>query len=300
MMTSADSTAPDSGRSESWHLVYAAGQLIRLPQVMVVLFATWIGAAMAEVEGPRIIQLMMCSMAALFAGSVAINDFRDIAEDRLNAPHRPLVRNSFPRSAALAASVLLFLIGVVTASAVSVPMGLLAVSMTVLSLAYTFSLKDVPLVGNFVVAMVSTGALACWAAHVDVGPLFWTLAAALLFIRLGGELLKTAQDAVGDAQASRRTLATVWNVRAVQIVGLTILSIGLLVAILPAVYGKTNTIYIVSLGLCVALTMYAFLSVRYMGAGSLNHVVAIERGVMILLIVAAGIGLPEHQLPALL
>ena len=143
---------------------------------------------------------MSLSLVALFSGSVAINDYRDVTEDAINAPDRPLVKRSLPHEAGLFVGLGLLLIGAIVAWQLGLTMLVFASTVAALSLAYTYALKDIPVLGNAIVALVSCGAFACWGVYKAVDVVFWQVAVALFWIRLGGELIKTAHDEPGDTQ----------------------------------------------------------------------------------------------------
>lgn len=274
--------------------------LLRVPHALVVLFATWIGAALAGVQEPATILGMVLSMVALFTGSVALNDCRDLREDTVNAPFRPLVQGIISRRTAWLLGVALMLSGILFASVADPVLGALVGVMSFFSVAYSYVLKDVPLLGNFVVSLVSTSALACWAVVIQVGTLFWLLSAALFCIRFGGELLKTAQDLIGDQQAQRRTVATLWGSRPTQLFGLMALSAGVLLACVPIKFDADGLVYASSLALAAILVVTGFVWFVTSKPGYSDKLVRIEQLIMVMLVIAGGAGFPDHPLPSLL
>ncbi len=290
-------------RPGAWHplrLARAYWTLLRLPHALVVLFATWIGAALAGVQDPTTIRWMILSMVGLFTGSVALNDCLDVREDQVNAPHRPLVQGIVSHRVAWSLGVALMLSGILFAWFADPVLGGLVVVLSFFSAAYSYVLKDVPLVGNFVVSLVSTSALACWAAYIEVGTLFWLLSAALLCIRFGGELLKTAQDCKGDQLARRRTLATVCGSRPAQLAGLMALLAGLLLAGVPIRLEPDGYLYAIILAMAGILVVTGFMWFVTSKPGYPDKLVRIEQLVMVMLVIGGVAGFPDHPLTSLL
>lgn len=152
----------------------------------------------------------LCVAAAAFNYASNIwNDLCDVAADRVNKPDRPLVTGVVDARAALALSVALFAAWVLlhlfaASSALPIVAGLSA-----LSIAYSAWLKRTVLAGNLAIAAVSSLSI-LWVPLIARGALRPVLLPAIdvfLFV-LAQEILKTAEDAAGDARAGMRTLAT--------------------------------------------------------------------------------------------
>jgi 4-hydroxybenzoate polyprenyltransferase len=71
------------------------------------------------------------------------------------------------------------------------------------------------------------------------------------------EVLKTAEDAVGDAAQNIRTVATTMGVLFANRMGVFLLGVGLTGAWLPVIRGAANPVYLTMLGASCALTLWA-------------------------------------------
>ncbi len=154
------------------------------------------------------------SLWAITAFGYTVNDLLDLPVDRLNKPHRPLVQGLIsPRAARWAAGGFAFL--ALAAAVPVVPWGPLAAGSALLALwAYSRRTKRHPLVGNVQIGLMAAAALVAgawlrgtWAAML--GP-----AGVVAAFITGREILKTAEDVIGDRAFGVRTVAVAWGVRA--------------------------------------------------------------------------------------
>lgn len=276
--------------------VQAFSRLTRSSDAVSVLFATAIGGVLAGVDDLSLMATMCASLVALFSGSVAINDYFDIAEDRINAPDRPLVTEILPLRLGLSIGLILLAIGISAAALLSVNLALMALLVCLLSLAYSYRLKDVPFLGNLVVALVSAYSFACWAFYLPVPEVFWWVAIALTLVRLGGELLKTAHDEPGDAAVGRTTLATALSSQSTARLGLVALIAGLAVVLAVAAVTPTTPLYLAVQCFCLALVGWAFVLLRQQNRHALKRLITIERTITATFMLAVLFGLPDHSL----
>jgi 4-hydroxybenzoate polyprenyltransferase len=122
------------------------------------------------------------------------------------------------------------------------------------------------------------------------------VALSLFLVRLGGELIKTARDVVGDSAAQRYTLATVWNSQNTLLLGLASMLVGLLVVMSPAVFSLDNLAYLSIQTLCLCLLGFGFWISRSANQKSLQQLLIIERYVTAIFMLAVMVGLPHHSL----
>ncbi|MGD8417604.1 MAG: UbiA family prenyltransferase [Pseudomonadales bacterium] len=216
----------------------ATGQLalIRPFQTVVVAVGTLIGSRLAEVRDPDVTLLMTLSTACLFAASVTYNDLHNMVEDARNRPHRPLIAGTARPALTGMQAWLLFALGIGAALLVGPSLGAAATVVAILSIGYSRRLKNTQGIGNVVVALVSSYTIACWMLVASPTAELITACAILWLIRMGGELIKTAEDAHGDAGAGLVTLATIRGARYTHLLGLSFLSAAVLgiVMLVPA------------------------------------------------------------------
>ncbi len=265
-------------------------ELARLPETAVVVAGTVIGWFLAPrtAFGASDVVAMATSNGLLFAASLAVNDWHDAPEDRINKPRRPIPAGRIERREALAAAAVLFLAAAIVAGWVDRVFGLGALAVTGLSVSYSLRLKAVPLSGNALVALLSTYPLWCWMLVADgMPPAFPALVLCCFLFRLGAEILKTAEDFPGDGACGIRTVATLLGVAAANRIGSTLLCTALLVAWVPVATGAANGVYTAGLLLSTALAGYGWTRAFFFATPEPGRsFVLLERSIMVLMSIA--------------
>jgi geranylgeranylglycerol-phosphate geranylgeranyltransferase len=262
-------------------------QLVRLPQSLIVMGGSLIGA---ELAGPAsmsctIIALVIASNTLLFSGSIAFNDWHDILEDGVNRPTRPIPSGRIARSHALGFAVALFVGATLLALGVGWQMGAFAAAVSVSSIGYSLRWKRVPLLGNVIVAALSAYPLWCWLA-LDSAP-GWELTVlipACIVFRVGAELVKTAEDYEGDRRAAIATVATCKGAAYANRLGLGLMCAALLVVLL---FPQPSAVLSVALAGSLLLAMAAVVRVVKGDTGrhdESRRLVAVGRTIMILMV----------------
>jgi geranylgeranylglycerol-phosphate geranylgeranyltransferase len=269
---------------------YAA--LVRPFQAVLVAVGTILGWRLARAETSATgVGWVMLSNTLLFAGSMAINDWHDLAADRLNKPRRPLPSGKLSRSSALAFAVVALALAIPLGWGVDARLGLGAALVAATSVAYSLWLKRAPVLGNLIVAAVSAYPLWCWLAITAMrARALLVLVAACIVFRLGAEIAKTAEDVAGDRSMGIATLATLRGPRCANRVGTTLMLLGLLVC-WPAARDATTAytgILLLSTLLSGGSCALAFLT-SLGGRGALF--VTVGRAIMTLMIAAVSLGI---------
>lgn len=147
------------------------------------------------------------------AGGYVINDWADLAIDRINNPLRPLPAEKIRPKQAKIFAVALFLGGLACALA-NWKLFILTSFATAVLVAYALRLKCTPLLGNLTVAALSAASFASlWLIGNEVNSALCELvlfAALTHFLR---EQVKCLEDTAGDRAAGCRTLPVVTGVR---------------------------------------------------------------------------------------
>ena len=104
---------------------------------------------------PQLNVFVLSLIAPIFisAGAFAINDYFDVEVDRANRKNRPLVTGNMSLSGALAITALCMVIGVGASAFLGWYEFAIALAFAILSLLYSYRLKDVLLVGNMYIAL---------------------------------------------------------------------------------------------------------------------------------------------------
>ena len=167
----------------------------------------------------------------ILAGGNVVNDLFDVETDRINQPTRPLVTGSVSSRTAWAAAVLLFGIGIASACRLGPAMFAVASLAAGLLVLYSAKLKRTLLWGNLTVSFL--GGLAFLYGGMAVGKMRGAAIPAILafLFHLGREILKDAQDRIGDGATRANTLAVRFGTR--RAFGLTTAVFGILILFTP-------------------------------------------------------------------
>ena len=152
--------------------------------------------------------VLFCVVFLVTAAGNTINDYFDAEIDAINRPDRPIPSGSVSRNGAWQFAALLFCAGIIVSFFLNTLCWTIAVFNALLLIAYAARLKSTPFVGNAAVSYLSAsiflfgGALAGWNGFVHMLP----IAAITFLAMLARELLKDAEDVVGDKSGGAVTL----------------------------------------------------------------------------------------------
>ena len=144
----------------------------------------------------------------LSMSAFAINDYFDVNVDRANKKRRPLVTGELKPSEALVVAAVSMAIGIVGGLLLNEYCFIIAVIFGVLSILYSYRLKDIPLVGNSYVAF-SMAIPFVFGNYVMTYKLFDSVVLIffLIFISgLGREIYGTIRDFEGDRKRRALTI----------------------------------------------------------------------------------------------
>lgn len=194
---------------------------------------------------------------AATAGGNAVNDVFDLEIDRINDPHRPLPRGAVsPRGATVFAAVLF---AVAVGLALTLPVLAIAIAAVnlVALVAYTRAFKGRPGLGNAVVAYLGGSTFLFGGAAVgDVSGVIvlFLLAALSTFAR---EVVKDAEDVVGDEAEGLSTLPIRYGRRPALAVGAGALVLAIAASPLPYLDGTFGPAYLAIVVPADAVMLYA-------------------------------------------
>lgn len=131
----------------------------------------------------------------------AINDYVDVEADKVNRPSRPIPSGKVGKRAALAFSILLFLVGIALSLFINIYALIIAAVNSLLLVAYSTKIKERMLLGNASISyLVGSGFLFGGAAMGDLMlPFIMFLLAA--FANMAREVAKDLEDIKGDRLA---------------------------------------------------------------------------------------------------
>ena len=243
-------------------------RLIRWVNCLLASVGVAIGAYLAWLT-PAYYGPAVAAVAAFFvcaAGNI-LNDIVDIEIDRVNRPHRVLVRQAISVRAALRLAIAFNVLALALAAMVNWQVVAVASATIGLLVAYNLYLKKIPLVGNVAVALLAgmtfiTGGLAYDPVHdlpPSPGPLI--PAAFAFFFHLVREIVKDVQDIEGDSRSGVTSLPQVVGVSRSLLLALILFLMLTILTYIPILARwfdqpyETITVYIVDLPLLVLLIL---------------------------------------------
>jgi geranylgeranylglycerol-phosphate geranylgeranyltransferase len=180
------------------------------------------------------IMLACLSGGFIMAGANTINDVLDIEIDRINQPQRPLVIGKLSPAQARNIAWWEFGIGVLLSIFINWQAIVIAVVFSALLILYSYKLKRLPLVGNFMVSLAT--AMTFIYGGIAVNRIQRTLIPTVLafLYHFGREIIKDIQDMKGDGYENAKTFPLVYGENAALIIA-TIIFFSLL-GLLPLPY----------------------------------------------------------------
>jgi 4-hydroxybenzoate polyprenyltransferase len=197
-------------------------KLVRLPNLLIIILTQYITRIF--LIGPKEnwwqhitdIKFMLLSLSTVLiaAAGYIINDYYDIKIDTINKPKRVVVGRLLRRRKALAAHIILNIIGILIAFGISLKIGAITFVSGFLLWLYSNQLKRLPFTGNFVIASltaVSVMVVFVYAPRNEF--MVYIFAFFAFFISLIREIIKDMEDMKGDATFGCQTLPIIWGIR---------------------------------------------------------------------------------------
>ncbi len=220
------------------HALSHLSGLIRLARPLNGLIASIsvvLGAYLAAGSISPIVNVIVIAAAAyiLLSAGNAFNDYRDIETDRINKPSRPIPSGQVSRRTALVFAIVLFVTGTGLGLAVNWVAFSVACIVSVLLVLYTVKLRQLLLVGNIVIGLLTgltfvSGGIAVGAIGGSIIPAVF----AFLFTA-AREIVKDIQDVKGDDMSGLSSLPIRWGKRRAMYVSLVFLALVILVSPWP-------------------------------------------------------------------
>jgi geranylgeranylglycerol-phosphate geranylgeranyltransferase len=187
-------------------------QISRPVNVVIAMLSILVGAIITGTVQPLVSIILACiSGGLIMAGSNTLNDLFDIEIDRINQPHRPLVIGKLTPVQARNIARLEFGSGIALSIFISLQALVVAVTVSLLIIMYSYKMKRLPLIGNFAVSLAT--AMAFIYGGIAVNRIQRTLIPAILafLYHFGREIIKDIQDMKGDRHGNAKTLPLVYG-----------------------------------------------------------------------------------------
>jgi len=208
-----------------------------------------ISSVISKYNGPiNVITLSALVVVFYTMGANILNDYFDYKIDKINRPNRAISSGLITRNHALALSIISFIIGTIIAMQLNKNSQLVSIGISLpLIIGYNAKLKNYPLIGNIVVALIlSLSFIYAGFIFDNTKPLI--IPSLLCFgLSLIREIVKDMADYVGDNAVGAKTFPIVFGKKktVVLLIGLSILlGIG---SFIPFLTGYYNIFYGVSL-----------------------------------------------------
>ncbi|MBN1503804.1 MAG: geranylgeranylglycerol-phosphate geranylgeranyltransferase [Candidatus Eisenbacteria bacterium] len=234
-------------------------RVLRLSNSFAALAATMIGGFICDFTRLSAFTLGGVSVFFTAAFGYAINDYYDVAADRVTKPSRPIPSGALSRRTVLAIALLCAALALVTAVFLPLLPSLLVMVAVLLVWFYSLRVKRTGVAGNVLVAFLSAstllfGGLCAGDARKAVFP---TLLAFLA--NLPREILKDVQDLEGDVMMGGQTLARLSGRRAAVRVASVFMLVLVAASIAPYALREYNRAYlIIVLLIDVVVALMAF------------------------------------------
>ena len=214
-------------------------------------------SAISKYNGPINVIIFSVLVVVFYTmGANILNDYFDYKIDKINRPDRPISSGLIVRNHALIFSIIVFIIGTLIAMQLNKNSQLVSIGISLpLIIGYNAKLKNYPLIGNIVVALVlSLSFIYAGFIFENTRPLI--IPALMCFgLTLIREIVKDMADIIGDNAAGVKTFPIVFgrNSTLVLCIGLSVLlGVG---SFIPFLIGYYNIFYGVSLIMSVEIPL---------------------------------------------
>jgi geranylgeranylglycerol-phosphate geranylgeranyltransferase len=225
--------------------------IIRIGNSIALGYAAIVGYLLGCQRYPNSVEIFKLFFSAFVigGGSNIINDYFDAPIDSINKPWRPIPSGIIKAKSAYIAAIILGLIGIAIAFTINYLAGLIALIAYILSYLYSYKLKRVLLVGNFVVALLASlsityGGLASSSGIIKISDVVIATLFAFL-LNLGREFLKGIEDIVGDKKYGVQTLATFFGVKIAYISSVVVFLILIILSVIPYYFLGYSIYYLI-------------------------------------------------------
>ena len=220
-------------------------EILRIPNAIISVFAVIISAILISFYSPLQILIACLSVFLISGGGMTINDYFDYEADKTNRPKRALPSGKIPRKTALTYSLILLILGNMLAFFLNFQMLAIALINTILVVIYSWKLKKIILLGNFIVSWLAAS-IFLFASFLSG---FITATILILFLmafssNIGREIVKTIEDVEGDKKIKARTLPMVAGKNFAAWIAAIFIIFAVLFSFLPYIFYLLNIKYL--------------------------------------------------------
>ncbi len=226
--------------------------LSRPSNVLIAFISIFVAAELAGGLNP-LENVILAAFSASFItiGANVINDYYDIAIDRINKPFRPLAAGKISNKSAIRFFFILYILAWSVAGIINIPMFFIAFTVGILLFFYSYKLKRTLLWGNLTVSLATAMAFVYGGGAVNHYKETLFPAMFAFFFHFGREILKDIQDLEGDYQAGAITFPIKFGIdKSLQLVSLVFILVVIL-TVIPYIFGIYSIKYFITV--CIGI-----------------------------------------------
>jgi len=236
--------------------------LSRPLNVAIGMLSIFIGAFITGTISPVIKVIFACLSGGIIAGGAnVINDYYDVAIDKINKPHRPIAAGIITPNEAFVYSIILFVVGILFGWLVNWQAFAVSVFSLVILFLYSARLKRTVLWGNLTVSLAT--ALAFIYGGIAVNRLSFAIIPAVFsfFYHLGREIIKDVEDVEGDKADKILTLPIKYGENLALKVATAVYILLIIITIIPYALNIFGLYYLIIVAFIVdGVVIYALFS----------------------------------------
>ena len=194
--------------------IFAYIKITRPLNVFITFLVVIVAILISQKDELAINFIVLAAIAAALtaAGGNIINDIYDIETDKYSHPNRVLVKKYISKKEALALYLLIVFISILIAAYVSVILIIFVLAVTILLYIYSFRLKQLPLVGNITISLITGLAFIYGGIVAGNATGAFVPAVFAFFINFIRELVKDIQDIDGDLKLNYKTFSIKYGI----------------------------------------------------------------------------------------
>jgi geranylgeranylglycerol-phosphate geranylgeranyltransferase len=233
-------------------------EILRIPNAFMSIFAVIVTAILIGFYNPLQILFACLAIFLISGGGMVINDYFDYEADKINRPKRALPSNRISRNNALIYSLILLLTGDALAFFLNFQVLVIALFNTFLLVVYSWKLKKIILLGNFIVSWLSASVF----LFVSLLSGFITATIFILFLlafssTIGREIAKTIEDVEGDKKIKARTLPIIAGKNFAAWIATIFIIFAVLFSPIPYIFNLLNIKYLFLITIADVIFLYS-------------------------------------------
>ncbi len=173
--------------------------------LVIAVLAAELVAGGGHLPNAYVLTLSLITPIFISMAAFAINDYFDIEVDRLNKKKRPLTEGSMSPNTAIAITIFSLIVGIAASYLINIYCLWIAVIFGIVSVLYSYKLKETPLIGNACVAfsMAIPFIFGSFVVTHALGAGLWLIFVMIFLSGMGREIQGTVRDYRGDVEIRR-------------------------------------------------------------------------------------------------